>query len=338
VTGRLSSRNPNFQNIPRVFSNPDIKKYILPNKPGQYIVEVDASQAELRIAAALSGDEEMKRVFREGKNIHAATAAKITGAEYDLINQARKDPDHPKHEWATREHKKAKVTNFGIFYGMSGYKLSDKLTQDTGVHHSVSEADGLISDWFKAYRATKKFIKNNQEQAKEQGYIESPIGRRRRLPILLNPKNSFTNKGAYNEALRQSVNAPIQGWASDMTQWANIIIYEAILKGELPSYLLLYITVHDSLEFSLYPEDIFWAVPKIQAIAGSVKGMKKYLGADLGDVEMKFSAELGITWGHAHEFFPSKDYVTYYKEQMQEWNKFRSDNNIRPLMNEEITQ
>jgi DNA polymerase I len=337
ITGRLSSRNPNFQNIPRVFSNPDIKKYILPDKPGQYIVETDASQAELRIAAALSGDAEMKKVFSEGKNIHAATAAKITGAEYDLINKARKDPEHPKHEWATREHKKAKVTNFGIFYGMSGYKLSDKLTQDTGVHHSVAEADELISDWFKAYRATQKFINDTRELAKEQGYIESPIGRRRRLPILLNPRNAFTDKGSYNEALRQSVNAPIQGWASDMTQWANINIYEAILKGELPSYLHLYITVHDSLEYSIYPEDIVWAVPKIQAIAGSVKNMKKYLGGDLGDVEMKFSAELGITWGHAHEFFPNKDYISYYNEQVKEWNKFRTDNNLKLFNDEEIT-
>lgn len=334
VTGRLSSRGPNFQNIPRSTTDSYIKKYILPDKPGQVIVETDASQAELRTVASLANDPDMKRIFKEGRNIHAATAALITGEDYNLINKARKDESHERHIWAIKEHKKAKVTNFGIIYGMSKFALSERLTMDTGVRHSHDDGQEMIDNWFGAYPKTRAYIKKTQKLAETKGYVVSPIGRRRRLPILLNPRNKVFRKSEYNEALRQAVNGPIQGFASDITQWANINIYEAALRGEIPDYILMYITVHDSLEYSINIEDIDKVVPKIQEIAASMKDMEKYLGGSLTGVEMKFSAEAGITWGHAHEYFPGKDYKEIFKKDIEEFNKHRIENNVKPFFHE----
>lgn len=330
-TGRLGSRNPNYQNIPRITSNPYIKRYTLPDRPGQVIAEVDASQAELRTIASIADDKPMKEIFRSGKNIHVATAAKITGADYDLINKARKDESHPDHIWAVKEHKKAKVTNFGIIYGMSGYKLSDQLTVDTGHKHSVQEADEIIEDWFKAFPGVKRHIKTTHKLAQQTGKVVSPIGRVRRLPILLNTRNKMFAKGEWNEALRQSVNGPVQGFASDITQWANINIYEATLKGELPEYILMYITVHDSLEYSIYIDDVPVVVPQIMEIAGSMKDMEKYFGGCLKGVDMKFSGEVGITWGHAHEFDPKVNYKELFEKDIEEYNKHRIENNVKPF-------
>jgi len=329
VTGRFGSRNPNFQNIPRVISNPHIKKYILPDKSDQVIVEIDGSQMELRAIASIADDKAMKEIFRSGKNIHVATASKITGVDYDLIDKARKDESHPKHIWAVKEHKKAKVTNFGIIYGMTGYKLAEQLTLDTGYNHSVEEADELINDWFKAFPGVDRYIHEIHEKAKKMGQVSSPINRVRRLPILLDPKNKIFSKGEFNEALRQAGNSVIQGFASDITQWANINIYEAALKGELPSYILMYSTVHDSLEYSVNIEDIHKVVPVLQKIAGSMENMEKYLGGTIHGVDMKFSAELGITWGHMHEYSPDVNYHELLAKDIEEFNQYRIQNNIK---------
>lgn len=318
VTGRFGSRNPNFQNIPRTSTNPDIKKYITA-LPDYYFVEIDGSQMELRVAAEMFGDKVMIDIFEKGQNIHVATAAKVFGDDYDYINKGRKDPTHPGHDDAVRKHKTGKVLNFTIFYGAEGRKVAEFVTERTGVHTTAAEGDLLIESWFEAFPQAANGIKKFQKKAREQGFIESPLGRRRRLPILLEPANKIHRRGEWNEALRQSVNAPIQGFASDLTQWGNIQIYKEWLKGNVPNYIQLVSTVHDSLEYMVHKNDIHTVIPQLTDTAAKAAGLKKYMGYEFRKVKQKFSAELGITWGHAEEYRKDTDYVENYHTEITKW-------------------
>jgi DNA polymerase I len=324
VSGRTSSKNPNIQNIPRVTTNPDIKRYIV-TPQDFFFLEIDGSQMELRVAAEMFKDKAMIEIFQNKQNIHVATAGRIYGVDYGLINKARKDSNHPQHEDMVKKHKVGKVLNFTIFYGATAYKVSEFVTERTGHNVSLDEAQDLIDAWFESFPQAAAGIKKWQKKAKADGYVSSPLGRKRRLPILLDGRNMNSHRGEYNEALRQAVNAPIQGFASDITQWANINIYEASLRGHLPDYFKLLSTVHDSLEYPIHKTQVHGVVPKVCEIAGSMKGLGEYLGYSFKHVEMQFSAELGITWGHTEEYDPNMDYIKKYDEDLIKWNNERND-------------
>lgn len=324
VSGRFSSKNPNFQNIPRVTTNPDIKKYIVAPKDF-FFLEIDGSQMELRVAAEMFKDTAMIEIFKNKQNIHVATAARIYGVDYAILNKARKDASHPLHEDMVKKHKVGKVLNFTIFYGATAYKVAEFVSERTGHKITLDEAQDLIDAWFEAFPQAAAGIKKFQKRAKANGYIENPIGRKRRLPILLDKRNMNFHRGEFNEALRQSVNAPIQGFASDITQWGNINIYEDFLRGKLPHYFYLQSTVHDSLEYLVHKADVLEVVPKACAIAGSMRGLGTYLGYTFKHVDMQFSAELGITWGHTEEFDSRVNYIEKYDHDLLKWNNDRNE-------------
>jgi len=314
VTGRLSSRQPNFQNIPRTTTSSKIKKmYIAP--PGRYFLEVDLSQAELRTAAEASKDEAMIQIFKEGKNMHVATAAKMFDVDYDLINSARKDESHPQHIDMVKKHKSAKVLNFTIFYGAGPKKVMEFLIERTGDKYTVKDAAAFINRWFDAFPEAEKWIENTRKKAKKDGYVTSIFGRKRRLPILMDKANEKWEQGLWNEALRQSVNSLTQSMSSDITQWISIQVYIAILRGELPSYLRLVSTVHDSNEYYPKKEDLKLVTDKVLQISSDLPDIKKYLRGALFQVPMKASAEYGLSWGHMFPYNPreDKDYVTEYE-------------------------
>lgn len=324
VTGRLSSRGPNFQNIPRTSTSSVIKNMFIAPKD-HFFVEMDLSQAELRYAADVSGDKAMLKIFAEGKNIHVATAALVFGVDYNLLNKARKDTNHPEHEDMVKKHKSAKVLNFTIFYGAGARKVADFLSEKTGIYHSPQEAQDFIDKWFESFPQCGKWIASERKKAERDGFVTNLFGRKRRLPILLNPKNKRSQPGKWNEALRQSINAQVQSGSSDITQWINIKVYEAILDGRLPSYMRLVSTVHDSIEFYIHKEDMQRVLPFMLNISSSLPGMEEGLGAKLKKVPMKASAEYGLNWGTMYSYDPvkdkDKDFVQVYTDEI---NKLKS--------------
>lgn len=309
VTGRLSSKEPNLQNIPRGTTAADIKRMFLP-PPGMLILEVDYSQAELRMVAELSGDEAMIDIFRRNYNIHMATACLVNGGIhlYDEGKNAEKDDKHPKHLFWVKQKKRAKTINFGILYGQGPKKLSEEL------ECTPDEAKKFIKMWFSAYPKVEKWIKNQHKTAQRTGEILNIFGRKRRLPeatlgeALAKAENL---SGKYFEALRQSVNAPIQGGSSDLTQLSAVEIDERIRAGKLPKMPYLY-TVHDSLGFGIYPQDVHKVVPQIVEICSNPNTMK-WFGFEMKSVRMKVSPEIGINWGELKEYDNWTDYKSLIK-------------------------
>ena len=223
ATGRLSSTNPNLQNIPvRTDKGREIRKAFVPRDKNHILLAADYSQIELRIITHLSGDPAMSEAFREGLDIHAATAARVYKVP---INQVTKD---------MRRH--AKAVNFGIIYGMSAFGLAERL----GI--SRTEAASIIENYFKEYVGIQQYIKNNIEFARQHGYVETMLGRRRYLRDI-NAHNSVVR----NFAERNAVNAPIQGSSADMIKIAMSNIYKAMNDRQLQSKMIL--QVHDELVF-----------------------------------------------------------------------------------------
>ncbi len=318
VTGRLSSRGPNFQNIPRTTTSRYIKKMFISPKD-HFFIEMDLSQAELRYAAEVSRDKAMLQVFAEGKNIHVATAALMFEVDYDLVNKARKDETHEHHLDMVKKHKSAKVLNFTIFYGAGAKKVGEFLTERTGEFHSSSEAQDFIDKWFEAFPQASRWIKQERKKAIRDGEVQSIFGRKRRLAILNNPRNKDRERGSWNEALRQAVNAQIQGGSSDITQWINLKVYQAILEGRLPSYMRLVSTVHDSVEYYVHKDDLARVAPIMLNIARTLPMLKERLGAGLKLVPMKASLEYGLNWGTMYSYNPDKDkekdFGTFYADE-----------------------
>ena len=223
ATGRLSSTNPNLQNIPvRTDKGREIRKAFVPRDKNHILLAADYSQIELRIITHLSGDPAMSEAFREGLDIHAATAARVYKVP---IEEVTKD---------MRRH--AKAVNFGIIYGMSAFGLAERL----GI--SRSEAASIIENYFKEYVGIQQYIKNNIEFARQHGYVETMLGRRRYLRDI-NASNSVVR----NFAERNAVNAPIQGSSADMIKIAMSNIYKAMNDKQLKSKMIL--QVHDELVF-----------------------------------------------------------------------------------------
>lgn len=228
ATGRLSSSNPNLQNIPiRDEDGKEVRRAFVPDD-GCLFLSVDYSQIELRIMAHLSGDRNMIEDFRSGYDIHAATAAKIYRKP---INEVTKD-----------ERRKAKVANFGIIYGISVFGLAERMNVDR------REAKELIENYFATYGGVQEYIEKCKQEAKENGYVETIFHRKRYLPDI-NSHNAVVR--GYAE--RNAVNAPIQGSAADIIKVAMINIYRRMKEENMRSTMIL--QVHDELNFNIVPEE-----------------------------------------------------------------------------------
>lgn len=228
ATGRLSSSNPNLQNIPiRNEDGKEIRKAFIPDD-GCIFFSADYSQIELRIMAHLSGDPHMIEAFQKGQDIHAATASKI----YKV----------PLEEVTREQRSKAKTANFGIIYGISVFGLAERLNVDR------KEAKELIDGYFENYPHVKEYMDESIRIARERGYIETIFKRKRYLPDI-NSRNAVVR--GYAE--RNAINAPIQGSASDIIKVAMVRIYQRFLKERIQSKMIL--QVHDELNFSVLPEE-----------------------------------------------------------------------------------
>ncbi|WP_167617519.1 DNA polymerase I [Maribellus sediminis] len=230
ATGRLSSVNPNLQNIPiRDAAGREIRKAFIPSDDEHVFLSADYSQIELRIMAALSEDEEMKRAFNEGKDIHSITAAKI----YKI----------PEEQVDSDMRRKAKTANFGIIYGISAFGLSQRL------NISRTEAKELIDGYFESFPKIKEFMDKQIKLAQEQGFVETIKSRRR----YLNDINS-ANAVVRGMAERNAINAPIQGSAADIIKIAMINIHREMEAQKLQSNMIL--QVHDELNFDVYKPEL----------------------------------------------------------------------------------
>jgi DNA polymerase-1 len=230
VTGRLSSNNPNLQNIPvRTDRGKEIRKAFIPRDKDHVLVSADYSQIELRIVAAISGDENMCEAFRTGKDIHTATAAKVFNvAEAEVTKEMRY---------------KAKSVNFGIIYGQGAFGLAENL----GIPRA--EAKDIIDNYKKQFPNIQKYMDDTINFAKETGYVETLMGRKRWLKDI-NSAN-FTVRGF---AERNAINSPIQGTAADMIKLAMIKVHEAFKIHNFRSKMLL--QVHDELVFDAHKDEI----------------------------------------------------------------------------------
>ena len=228
ATGRLSSSNPNLQNIPiRDEDGKEVRKAFVPDNDCLFL-SVDYSQIELRIMAHLSGDKNMIDDFCSGHDIHAATAAKVYKKPIDEVT---KD-----------ERRKAKVANFGIIYGISVFGLAERMNVDR------REAKELIENYFATYSGVQQYIEKCKQEAKEKGYVETVFHRKRYLPDI-NSHNAVVR--GYAE--RNAVNAPIQGSAADIIKVAMVNIYRRMKADNMRSTMIL--QVHDELNFNIVPEE-----------------------------------------------------------------------------------
>lgn len=227
-TGRLSSSDPNLQNIPvREDDGKEIRKCFIP-EPGCLFFSADYSQIELRIMAHLSGDEHMIEAFCSGLDIHRATAAKIWHVDPEDVSDAQR--------------KKAKQANFGIIYGITTYGLAQRMGIDN------SEARQLIQDYFKTFPKVKAYMEHAKSLAREKGYAETLFGRRRYLPDI-----QSANGTVRGFAERNAINAPIQGTEADIIKIAMIRIHRRFREEGIRSRMIL--QVHDELNFSVYPDE-----------------------------------------------------------------------------------
>ena len=230
VTGRLSSTNPNLQNIPvRTDRGKEIRKAFIPRDPSRILVSADYSQIELRVVAAISGDPNMCEAFKLGKDIHTATAAKVYGVEEaDVTKEMRY---------------KAKSVNFGIIYGQGAFGLAENL----GI--SRTEAKEIIDNYKKEFPNIQKYMDQQINQAKELGYVETLMGRKRWLRDI--NSSNFTVRGF---AERNAINSPIQGSAADMIKLAMIKIHKAMQAKTWESKMIL--QVHDELIFDATEKEL----------------------------------------------------------------------------------
>lgn len=265
ATGRLSSNNPNLQNIPiRTERGRQIRKAFTARDENYTILSADYSQIELRIIAALSGDPEMIRSFQNNEDIHAATAAKVFNVP--LAEVTREQRSH------------AKTVNFGIVYGVSAFGLSNQTSL------SRSESKDLIDAYYKTYPRLKQFIGEQVEIAREQGFVQTISGRRRYLKDI-NSQNQVVRGGAE----RNAVNAPIQGSAADIIKIAMINIQKRLVNENWKSKMLL--QVHDELVFDVHSSELDTIKPMIKHEMENAFQLDVPLEVDMGT---------GLNWLEAH--------------------------------------
>ncbi len=265
ATGRLSSKDPNLQNIPiRTVRGREIRKAFIPRNEEYQILSADYSQIELRIMAAFSQDESMCEAFNKGLDVHKATAAKVFQV--------------PLEEVSSDMRRKAKTVNFGIIYGVSAFGLAAQI----GI--SRTEAKEIIDQYFIEFPKVKSFMDQSIAKARDLGYVETVLGRRRYLKDILSP-----NMNERGFAERNAINAPIQGSAADMIKVAMIQIQDFLWKENLKSKMIL--TVHDELVFDAHVNEIGYLRERIDKIMCSA--------LDLG-VVIETGIGVGANWLEAH--------------------------------------
>lgn len=264
ATGRLSSNNPNLQNIPvRTDDGREIRRAFIAD-PGCLMLSADYSQIELRLMADISGDPDMIGAFAEGADIHRATAAKI----YHLAQQDVTDD----------ERRNAKTANFGIIYGISAFGLAERL----GIPRQ--EAKQLIEGYFRSYPKVKEYMENTVESAREKGYVATVMGRRRMIPEI-NSRSAVVR--GYAE--RNAINAPLQGSAADIIKTAMVRIHRRMHAEGLLSKMIM--QVHDELIFNVVPEEL----DAVQRIVTS-----EMESAYSGRVPLTVSSGVAHNWLEAH--------------------------------------
>ena len=267
VTGRLSSNNPNLQNIPiRTERGREIRKAFIPRDENHLLVSADYSQIELRIVAAISADENMSAAFKTGKDIHTATAAKVFNVEESAVTKEMRY--------------KAKSVNFGIIYGQGAFGLAENL----GIPRA--EAKDIIDNYKKQFPNIQKYMDDTINFAKENGYVQTLMGRKRWLKDI-NSAN-FTVRGF---AERNAINSPIQGTAADMIKLAMIKIHREFTRNKFRSKMLL--QVHDELVFDVLKEELDMVKPVI------IDCMQQALALP-GGVPTDAEIGAGINWLEAH--------------------------------------
>lgn len=300
TSGRLSSKNPNGQNIPKTMVNPDIKKQFVPPK-GQLFLAYDYSQAELRILAHLAKEDTMLEWFRTGKDLHLATACKKYHEDYEKILPIYLDEQHPEYKIWKKRRKQAKTIGFGIVYEQSAPMLAESLSTP---EERISDKDAQIflDDYFNTFPNIKRFMDRQHKFMEKHGYCVSLFGRRRRCPGVYSEKY-----GEYLEALRQSTNMPCQSAASDMALFASVIVYEKVKKGELPPMVEVN-TVHDSVYQFIEPKyitpDLIYQVWDICRNPST----KDYFGFQITDVDMSMDFTVGRTMAEELPYIPGYDY------------------------------
>ena len=265
VTGRLSSDNPNLQNIPiRTEKGRQIRKAFIPRDQNHILLSADYSQIELRIVASISGDTNMCEAFRLKKDIHTATAAKVFGVNEDEVTKEMRY--------------KSKSVNFGIIYGQGAFGLASNLNIPR------KEAQDLINNYFKEYGAIKNYMDDTIEFARENGFVKTLLGRKRWLSDI-----NSNNATVRNYAERNAINAPIQGSAADMIKMAMINIYNELKNNNFKTKMLL--QVHDELVFDVYKPELEIVKPIIEKLMREALPLKVPVEVGIG---------VGLNWLEAH--------------------------------------
>lgn len=302
TSGRLSSQEPNLQQIPKTSVDPNIKKQLVA-PDGKLYMALDYSQAELRIMAHLSGDETYLEAFANGQDPHLAIAAKKYGIPYEDADKIYSDEQHPDYKLWKNRRKQAKQICFGIIYGIQAKLLSVKLSDPkAGLIVTPEEAQQQLNEFFHEHPKIKKFMERQEKILVKQGYIKTLFGRKRRLPQIYSENSA---EAAY--AVRLSVNTPCQSAASDMTLFASILNYWKMRQGKLP-FMLETCTVHDAVYYLATPEEInTWVVHSIWDTCRNPE-TRKYFGFNIDDVDMSMDITIGRSMAEELPFIPGYNY------------------------------
>jgi DNA polymerase-1 len=263
VTGRLASSNPNLQNIPvRTEIGREIRRAFIAES-GHTLLSVDYSQIELRIVAHISEDEAMLQAFRDDQDIHSTTAAAIFGVKPEDVTPNLR--------------RRAKAINFGLIYGMSPFGL----TRTTDL--TLAEAENFVKAYFDRFPGVKRYLQDTQDKAKKDGYVSTLLGRRRYFPQLA--EGSAVSEQTRARAMREAINAPIQGTASDIIKIAMIRLPQALTEQKLKADML--IQVHDELVLECPQSDLSKTIAVVQKIMQGAFDLR---------VPLKTDAKAGVTW------------------------------------------
>lgn len=323
TSGRLSSSEPNLQQIPKTSVDANIKKQLVaPN--GKLYMALDYSQAELRIMAHLSGDETYLEAFAKGQDPHLAIAANKYGVSYEEANKAYSDEQHPDYKLWKNRRKQAKQICFGIIYGIQKKLLAVKLSDPkAGIIVTPDEAQQQLNEFFQEHPKIKKFMINQEKVLIKHGYIKSLFGRKRRLPQVYSDNEQ---EAAY--AVRLSVNMPCQSAASDMNLFASILNYWKMRQGKLP-FMQETCNVHDATYYLVSPEYInTWVVYEIWETCRN-PNTKEYFNFQIDDVSMSMDITIGRSMAEELPFIPGYDYNKMFEpdfntdEYLEEHRKFK---------------
>lgn len=323
TSGRLSSAEPNAQQIPKTSVDPNIKKQLVAPKGTLYIAS-DFSQAELRIMAHLSGDETYLKAFNSGQDPHLAIAATKYHVPYEEALKIYEDENHPDHKiWKVRR-KQAKQIAFGLIYGIGAKLLAVKLSDPkSGIIVTPEEAQKEMDIFFGQHPKLKTFLKKQEKFLRKNGYLVSLFGRKRRLPQIYS-----SDRGEEAYALRLALNFPCQSAASDMCLFGSILIYYLMRQGKLPPTKSVCL-VHDANYQITKPENInTWSIYEMWQIYRNPL-TKPYFGFQIDDLDMEMDFVIGRSMAEELPFIPGYDYRKMLEpdfsveEYMEEHKKYK---------------